>query len=217
MRIAGSASRSMMAAASPGIRKSIMTPVTRALHMAAVLLDHGGQPVLLLELVAADLLALEHAGADDRPVMAVAGIEQVVEIDRLVRAMEIADAEMHDAGASARRDRIAARRHWRQLARLSDESLTVMAHAFRRLRSQSSPAHGEKVRREGRHDLRAMLPLIRLPASSPRERGEERLDPSAHPVAAVDIVGLGDDVVGCRRWPGTPPCRSRSAAVPMRP
>ena len=69
------------------------------LHVAAVLLDHGGQPVLLLELLAADLLAVEHAGADQRPVMVAAGVEEVVEIDRLMRAMEIADAEMQDAGA----------------------------------------------------------------------------------------------------------------------
>ena len=58
--------------------------------------------------LAADLLAVEHAGADQRPVMVVPGIEEVVEIDGLVRAMEIADAEMHDAGAAGRRDRSAA-------------------------------------------------------------------------------------------------------------
>ena len=71
-------------------------------HMAAVLLDDRGQPVLLFQLAAADLLAFEHAGADQRPVMADARIEQVVEIDGLVRAVEIADAEMHDAGFECR-------------------------------------------------------------------------------------------------------------------
>ena len=96
-------------------------------HVAAVLLDHGGQPVLLLELVAADLLAVEHAGPDDRPVMVVAGVEQIVEIDRLMRAMEIADAEMHDAAVQRRCGRNAARRPWRAGCRaLPAESLTVM-------------------------------------------------------------------------------------------
>ena len=47
---------------------------------------------------AADLLAVEHAGADDRPVVVAAGIEQLVEIDGLMGAVEIADAEMQDAG-----------------------------------------------------------------------------------------------------------------------
>ena len=39
------------------------------LHVAGVLLDHGRQPVLAFEAVAARLLAVEHAGADHRPVM----------------------------------------------------------------------------------------------------------------------------------------------------
>ena len=88
----------MIAGASPGMRKSIIAPVTRACHVAGVLLDHGGQPILLLELLAAGLLAVEDAGADDRPVVVEPGIEQVVEIDRLMRAVEVADAEMQDAG-----------------------------------------------------------------------------------------------------------------------
>ncbi len=71
-------------------------------HMAGILLDHGGQPVLLGKLAATDLLGLEDAGADQRPVVADARIEQIVEIDGLVRAMEIADAEMHDAGLERR-------------------------------------------------------------------------------------------------------------------
>ena len=44
------------------------------------------------------LLGSRHPGADQRPVVVAAGVEQVVEIDRLMRAMKIADAEMHDAG-----------------------------------------------------------------------------------------------------------------------
>ena len=32
-----------------------------------------------------------------RPVVVAAGVEQIVEIDRLMGAVEIADAEMHDA------------------------------------------------------------------------------------------------------------------------
>ena len=68
------------------------------LHVPAVLLDHRGQPVLFGQLLAAGLFALEDAGADQRPVMIVSRIEQFVEIDRLMRAMEIADAEMQEAG-----------------------------------------------------------------------------------------------------------------------
>ena len=40
-----------------------------------------------------------HARSDDRPVVIAAGVEEIVEIDRLMRAMKIADAEMNDAGA----------------------------------------------------------------------------------------------------------------------
>ena len=68
------------------------------LPVPGILLDDGRQPVLLLKLRAARFFAIEYARADDRPVMPFARIEQIVEIDRLVRAMEIADAEMQDAG-----------------------------------------------------------------------------------------------------------------------
>ena len=63
------------------------------------LLDDGRQPVLLGELVAHDGVVVPHAGADERPIMVASGAEQVVEIDRLVRAVKVADAEMHDARA----------------------------------------------------------------------------------------------------------------------
>jgi hypothetical protein len=66
-----------------------------------VLLDDGGQEILGLQLVAHGAVGRHHAGADDCPVMRLAGVEQVVEIDRLVGAVEIADAEMHDAGSQA--------------------------------------------------------------------------------------------------------------------
>ncbi len=78
--------------------KSIIAPVTRAAHVIGLLLDHGGQPILRLQLLAHGFVGLAHAGADERPVVVEADVEQVVEIDGLVGAMEIADAEMHDAG-----------------------------------------------------------------------------------------------------------------------
>ena len=101
MRIAGSASCATIAAVSPGVRKSIIAPVTRACMWPVSCSTTVVSQSCACELVAARLLAVEHAGADERPVVVEAGIEQIVEIDRLVRAMEIADAEMQDAGASA--------------------------------------------------------------------------------------------------------------------
>ena len=75
--------------------------------VSGVLLDDGGQPVLRGQPVAPGPLALEDAGADDRPVAVHAAVEQRIEIDRLVRAVEIANAEMQDAGrqVGARIDR----------------------------------------------------------------------------------------------------------------
>ena len=70
--------------------------------MAFVLLDDRGQPVLRLKDGAALLLALENAGTDQRPVMAEAEIEQVVKIDGLVGAVEVADTEMNDAALERR-------------------------------------------------------------------------------------------------------------------
>ncbi len=66
-----------------------------------VLLDDGGQEILRLQLVAHGPVGRHHAGADDRPVMRLAGVEQVIEIDRLMSAVEVADPEMQDAGGQA--------------------------------------------------------------------------------------------------------------------
>ena len=42
-----------------------------------------------------------HAGADDSPVAAFAGPEQVVQVHGLVRPVKVADADMEDAGAQS--------------------------------------------------------------------------------------------------------------------
>jgi len=63
-----------------------------------LLLDDGGQPVLRHELLAHRLVGGANADADQRPVVVAAKIEEVVEIDRLMRAVEVADADVHDAG-----------------------------------------------------------------------------------------------------------------------
>ena len=48
------------------------------------------------ELLAHGHVGLAHAGADDRPVAVAPGVEEVVEIDRLMGAMKIADADMDE-------------------------------------------------------------------------------------------------------------------------
>ena len=63
------------------------------------LLDDGCQPVLFFELLANVDIGVTNTGADNRPVMIAAGVEQIVEIDRLMRPVKIADANMNDAGA----------------------------------------------------------------------------------------------------------------------
>jgi hypothetical protein len=78
------------------------------LHVAVVLLDHRGQKILAREFFAPRPLALENPRPDQRPIAVDAGVEQIVEIDRLVRAMEIADAEMQDSGGE-----VAAAVFWR--------------------------------------------------------------------------------------------------------
>ena len=55
-----------------------------------------------LELLVDRHVGIAHPGADDRPVMIAAGVEEIVEIDCLVRAVKIADAKMNDAGAKVR-------------------------------------------------------------------------------------------------------------------
>ena len=62
------------------------------------LFDDSGQPILRLEFLPHVLVGNAHAGPDQGPVAVDPQIEQRVEIDRLVGAMEIADAEMDDAG-----------------------------------------------------------------------------------------------------------------------
>ena len=131
----------MMAAAIPGHQEIDHDAGDAGLPVAGVLLDDGGQPVLFLELLPSDLLAVEHAGADDRPVMTGAGVEQIVEIDRLVRAMEIADAEMHDAGRQ--RGAIVFRRSdawWGDSPRVAAESFVVMTPYFHCRSGRQRPA-----------------------------------------------------------------------------
>ena len=62
------------------------------------LLDDGGQPVLAGEGVAHLHVVGGDAGADDRPVAVAAGVHQPVEVDLEVGAVEVADAEVDDAG-----------------------------------------------------------------------------------------------------------------------
>ena len=64
-----------------------------------LLLDDRRQVILSGELGAHVDVVFAHAGADDRPVVIAPGGEQIVEINRLMRAMEIADADVNDAGA----------------------------------------------------------------------------------------------------------------------
>ena len=65
-------------------------------RFVCLLLHHRGQVVLPQELFSHVGIVGAHAGADQRPVMVEPQVEQAVEIDRLVGAMKIADAEMHD-------------------------------------------------------------------------------------------------------------------------
>jgi hypothetical protein len=62
-----------------------------------LLLDDGRQPILATQRLAHQFVGVAHAGSDDRPVEVGAGVEQFVEINRLMGAMEIADADMKDA------------------------------------------------------------------------------------------------------------------------
>jgi hypothetical protein len=101
MRIAGSASRSTIAVASPGGRKVDHRAGDAGDHVGCILLDHGRQEVLRGEACRRRPLG----GSTPAPTIAQSWsrpeIEQVVEIDRLMRAMKIADAEMHDARRKA--------------------------------------------------------------------------------------------------------------------
>ena len=79
--------------------KSIIAPVTRTLRRVRLLLDDRRQPVLRLKLCAHVDVRLAHARADERPVAIGAGVEEIVEIDRLMGAMKVADADMNDPRA----------------------------------------------------------------------------------------------------------------------
>lgn len=63
-----------------------------------VLLYNGRQEILCGEFFAHHRIRRQDTRADDREVMVRSGVEEVVEINRLMGAVEIANAEMHDAG-----------------------------------------------------------------------------------------------------------------------
>ena len=67
-----------------------------------LLLDDCRQPVLFLKLLTDRDVRIAHPRPDDRPVVIAPGVEQIVEIDRLMRAVKVADANMNDAGAKVR-------------------------------------------------------------------------------------------------------------------
>ena len=98
MRIAGSASAATIARPSIGGRKSVITPVTRAAETRGGLLDDGREQVLAGERVAHLDVVGRDAGADDGEVAVAAGVHQPVEIDLEMGAVEVADAEVEDAG-----------------------------------------------------------------------------------------------------------------------
>ena len=63
------------------------------------LLDHRREPILRHQRIAHGTVGSADAGADDRPVMVAARIEEPIQIDRLMAAMEVADTDMQDAAA----------------------------------------------------------------------------------------------------------------------
>ncbi|OIQ70133.1 hypothetical protein GALL_482580 [mine drainage metagenome] len=67
--------------------------------IAGVQLDHGGEVVLRRKRRAHLGIAFAHTGANQRPVVAKARVEQVVQIDRLMGAVEGAGSEMDDTDA----------------------------------------------------------------------------------------------------------------------
>ena len=60
--------------------------------------DQRCQTILRQELLAHGRIIGAHARAEDRPVMRLAVLHQTMQIPRLMRAVEIAHADMHDAG-----------------------------------------------------------------------------------------------------------------------
>ncbi len=67
------------------------------LRIIGFLFDNCGKPVLRLERVPHGIITATHTSADQRPIVPLTHSEQIVQIDSLVSAMKIADAEMHDA------------------------------------------------------------------------------------------------------------------------
>jgi len=61
---------------------------------ARFLLDDGRQPILLAELFPHEDVGCADARADQRPIVLAAIIEEIIEVDRLMRAMKVAYAEM---------------------------------------------------------------------------------------------------------------------------
>ncbi len=72
------------------------------LEVAGRKLDHARHPVLRRQRLAHLRVARPHPGADDGPVLRQAEPEEVVEIDRHMGAVEIAAADMDDAGLQSR-------------------------------------------------------------------------------------------------------------------
>ncbi len=100
MRIAGRDNISSIAATSNGLTKSIIGPVTRTVVACASCSTTVVKLILRGELGAHVDVVFAHAGADDRPVVIASRSEQIVEIDRLMGAVEIADADVNDSGAA---------------------------------------------------------------------------------------------------------------------
>jgi hypothetical protein len=61
------------------------------------LLDDGGEIILRGEFLAHHLVGRQHACTDNRPVMIEAHVEEIIEIDGEMGAVEIANAEMDNA------------------------------------------------------------------------------------------------------------------------
>ena len=99
MRIAGWASRSSVVAMSNGFTKSTIGPVTRTLVAWAscsttVVSQSCSASFSRIEISASRTPAPTIAQSRSSP-----GIEEIVEIDRLMRPMKIADPDVDDAGA----------------------------------------------------------------------------------------------------------------------
>ena len=143
-----------------------MTPVTRAsmwpLSCSTTVVSQSCSS----SFCAADLLAVEHAGADQRPVMIAAGVEEVVEIDGLMGAVEIADAEMQDAGAQIGAPVAGPATLLGKLAERFGRQFALTADALSFMFRSARPSPWEVDRRQRRHGLR--------PASGPGYAARDR-------------------------------------------